>query len=482
MAHTEPHGTMRGDTPRDTPSRSEGVNDDPPAEHPQEARARRSNQPANVERARQEAPHRGGKMLNRKITKNTKTGLYEYVFELDPTYTADGKKVRNRKVVRRKNKTALIEEVKRLEVELNTFGELVTGTLTVQQWFARWIEDMEKELRPNTMTNYRSVVKQHIVPGLGPGTKLDKLTADKVRNVYKQMAAKGASSTYMLNAHRVMSSAFNDAVRERKLLVNPTSLVKAPRAATINLDVLTADESIRLLGYVSELPDGARWATALLTGARRGEVIGLEQERVGDFLDLSWQMQRLTYAHRCKTPCGGKRGADCPDRYFRFPVDYEARPISGGLHLVRPKSSTGWRIVPLVDPLRTILHRYMSTAPASPHGLVFTHSDGRPLDPDQDTRAWNKVLQDAFPGRRVRLHDLRHAAVDLLYEAGVPEDLVSEIVGHSTRAMTRAYKAKGNQKRLTAAMAQMSELFTPHRTAASLPADSGEGHMNEIVA
>lgn len=395
-------------------------------------------------------------MLSRKITRNEKTGLYEYVFELAPTYTPEGKKVRHRKQVRRKNKKELIAEVTRLEKQLLDHGELITASMSVKQWFDRWLEDAAKEKRPNTMTNYRSVVKQHIIPALGPNTKLDKIGADKIRQVYKLMGDKGLSSTYMLNAHRIMSSSFRDALRERKINVNPTTLVKPPRKAHVELDVLSTSEVRQLLEHVSYTPGGARWAVALLTGARRGEAVGLEWDRVGDMIDLSWQMQRLLYAHGCDPHCGRKRGADCNDRFFLTPVGYESRPVSGGLHLVRPKSNSGYRIVPLVEPLRSYLKRHAETAPPNPHGLVFTHKDGRPIDPDQDTKAWNNVLQDIFPGRSVRLHDLRHAAVDLMYEAGVPEDLILEIVGHSTRAMTRAYKAKGNHARLVAAMEQMS--------------------------
>lgn len=404
-------------------------------------------------------------MLTRKITQNPKTGLYEYIFELAPTYTPEGVKIRHRKPVRRKNKKDLIAEVTRLEKQLLETGELVTAAPTVSQWFARWLGDMAKEKRPNTMTNYRSVVKQHIIPALGPNTKLDKITADKIRHVYKLMGDKGLSSTYMLNAHRIMSSSFKDALRERKLNVNPTTLVKPPRKAIINLDVLNTDEARELLRYVADIPGGARWAVSLLTGVRRGEAVGLEWERVGAMIDLSWQMQRLTYAHGCDPHCGRKRGADCNDRHFEYPVDYEVRPVRGGLHLVRPKSNSGYRIVPLVDPLRSILERHAATTPPNPFGLVFTHEDGRPIDPDQDTKAWNKVLQAAFPGRAVRLHDLRHAAVDLMYEAGVPEDVIQEIVGHSARTMTRAYKAKGNHARLTGGMTQMAALITPQHTA-----------------
>ncbi|MEV4773837.1 tyrosine-type recombinase/integrase [Microbacterium sp. LWH12-1.2] len=398
-------------------------------------------------------------MLKRDITKNPATGLYEYIFELAPTYTPEGKKIRHRKSVRRKNKKELIAEVTRLEKQLLEHGELIIASMTVKHWFDRWLEDAAKEKRPNTMTNYRSVVKTHIIPALGPNTKLDKIGADKIRHVYKLMGDKGLSSTYMLNAHRIMSSSFQDALRERKINVNPTTLVKPPRKALVTLDVLNTDEARELLRYVSEIPGGARWAVSLLTGLRRGEAVGLEWDRVGDMIDLSWQMQRLTYTHGCKPHCGRKRGADCNESFFEIPVGYEARQVAGGLHLVRPKSSSGWRIIPLVEPLRSIMERYIAASPPHANGLVFTHGDGRAIDPDQDTKAWNKVLQDVFPGRQVRLHDLRHTAVDLMLEAGVAEDVILEIFGWSARIMARSYKSKGNKKRLTGGMDKMAALI-----------------------
>jgi integrase len=89
--------------------------------------------------------------------------------------------------------------------------------------------------------------------------------------------------------------------------------------------------------------------------------------------------------------------------------------------------------------------------------LVFAR-DGRPFDPDQVSREWRDVLARVGVDKNVRLHDLRHTAVDLLLMAGVPEDVVMEIVGHSTRATTRAYKSR-NSPRVRAAMEQLSALL-----------------------
>lgn len=369
-------------------------------------------------------------------------GLWTAVLELP---SQDGK-TRRRKYIRAKSKPDLMVKFAKARRELEDRGDLDTNVLTVEQWFTYWLEQVAaKRVRPATLNGYKSVVKAHIIPGLRPGTKLDKITAATIRRVHASALNANGSSTYALNAHRIMSASFEVAVREGRLFRNPAKLVEAPRRAVTSLDVLTKDEVREFIARARATPGGTRWIVSVLTGARRGEVIGLERDRVGDVLDLSWQLQRLP----------GARGGN-----LVAPADFEYRHIRGGLYWTRPKSKAGWRIIPLVEPLRTYLLEHLESEPENPWGLVFTE-DGRPRDPDRDTKAWNRFVEDIFPGRNVRLHDLRHTAVDMLYEAGVPEDLMIEIVGHSTRTMTRAYKTRGNIDRLRIAMSSFGELVTP---------------------
>lgn len=371
-----------------------------------------------------------------------KRGLWTAVLEL-PSH--DGKS-RRRKYIRAKTKPDVLAKLTKARQELDQRGDLPTKVLTVEQWFTYWLDQVAaKRVRPGTLNGYRSVVKGHIIPALGPGTKIDKLTAVSIRRVHASAMGAGGSSTYALNAHRVMSASFEVAVREGRLFRNPAKLVEAPLRAVTELDVLTKAEVRQFVAYARSTPGGTRWLVSILTGARRGEVIGLERDRVTDVLDLSWQLQRL------KRTESGKPVA---------PADFEYRHIRGGLYWTRPKSRAGWRIIPLVEPLRTYLLEHLEKEPENPWGLVFTE-DGRPRDPDRDTKAWNSFVEGVFPGRNVRLHDLRHTAVDMLYEAGVPEDLMIEIVGHSSRTMTRAYKTRGNLDRLRIAMSSLGELVTP---------------------
>jgi len=363
-------------------------------------------------------------------------GLWAVSIELPPK---DGK--RRRKVIRSKDKATVLRRLTELKRELERAGDLPTASMTVAQWFDYWMREIAtRTRRPKTVEAYRSVIKTKILPTIG-NIRLDKLTPANIRKVTSAIEA-DSSSTYARNAHSVMSAAFKDAEREGRIPRNPVELVQAPRKSRTNLHALTLEEAGMLLESFSENPDSFMWATFLLTGARRGEILGLEWDRVTDVLELSWQLQRLPDGHA-------------------FPADFEYRHLTNGLYLTRPKSRAGWRIIPLVEPLRSILARWRDLADPNPYGLVFTRllaGEPVPIDPDIATKMWPDVLQRAGIDKAVRLHDIRHTTVDLLYLAGVPEDVISEIVGHSNRAVTRGYKSRSMERAL-GGMKQLSSLL-----------------------
>jgi integrase len=371
-----------------------------------------------------------------------KNGLYAASVELP---SRDG--TRRKKVKRRKLKKDAIEALADMIKDLKERGDLPTSGQTVAQWFSYWLDNIAaKEVRPKTIEGYRVAVNNHIIPAIGK-VKLDSVTAAHVRRVHDSMIIdKGLSSTTALLTHRIMAKSFKIAHREGRIGRNPANLTDAPRKAVTKLEALDLTDALALLEHVAQDEQmGARWAAALLTGGRRGEVIGLEWDRVTDVLDLSWQLLRLPI-----TETDGK-----PD----VPADYEYRHLVGGLYLTRPKSNKGWRIIPLVDPLKSILERHREMSPPNPYGLVFMQGE-RPIDPDQDSKNWRVLLAESGITKNVRLHDVRHTTVDLLDLAGVPDDIIMEIVGHSTRQMTQQYKSRGNRERLTKAMQQLSALFS----------------------
>ncbi|MDF2045171.1 tyrosine-type recombinase/integrase [Microbacterium sp. Kw_RZR3] len=293
---------------------------------------------------------------------------------------------------------------------------------------------------------------------------MEKLTPGDVRKVLTLMEHNGTAQNYQRNAFSVMSAAFRVAEREGLIGRNPCDLMDTPRKGRVELEVLTQDEVIRLLKVFGDSPEALLWATYMLTGARRGEVLGLEWDRIRDgHIDMSWQLQRILWSHGCgarpaprqKAACGFSRAASCPDRRIVAPADYEYRPVTRALYWTRPKSQAGWRIIPLVEPLRSWLLRWRELAPSNAFGLVFT-DNGTPIDPEDASTAWPRVREAVGINRPVRLHDLRHTAIDMMYAAHVDEADIMRIFGHSTVQMSRSYRSGGNRERETAAMRRLS--------------------------
>lgn len=377
-------------------------------------------------------------------------GLWEAKVELPRGI--DGK--RRRKVIRRKNKPDAVAELRKMKAELAKTGDLATSSVTLEAWSEHWLTERAKKLAPNTIAGYRTSFVEYINPLLGK-RRLDKITPQDVKHMHevlyatpkdkamRQMSdppedAERLSSTYVLLIHNSLSGALKMAMREGKVSANVCELVDRPGIRVTDEKALTLEEAVRLLMHISTHPDGAMWATFLFTGARRGEVTGLEVERVTDILDLSWQIQRIKDIKSA-------------------PVSYEYRHLEGRLYLVRPKSKAGWRTPPLVEPLATILRRHIGDRT---EGLVFQRN-GRPWDPADTSKEWKALLNGAGLPDDVTLHGSRRTVIDLLYELEVPEPVIMEIVGHSNRAVTRSYRSKGNQKIVREALEKMSALVSP---------------------
>lgn len=420
-----------------------------------------------------------------------KDGLYEASIEL-PRDPASGK--RRRAYVTGKAKVEVTRKLNALKSKMQRDGNIRTDNPTVNEWIDFWFANYCK-VRPKTRASY--IGKARYVRDVIGKKKLASLEPADLRRVYQSIEAKGLSPSTASNTHRVFAKMCADAIREGVVETNVTKRIDAPRRAVHESLSLTPDQARDVIRHVAGMRNGSRWVAALLTGARQGELLGLTWDRV-DFesntIELSWQLQRLTWLHGCEKledgpSCGKRLGSDCPDRTIPKPDDWEHRYLYDAFWLTRPKTRAGWRVVPLVDPLRAILlrHKENTRDDPNPDGFVWTADpkqlpggyaylplDGKCIDPSRDNRAWHNLLYEVgiekrdsggkIVGRSIRLHDARHTAVTLLFDLGIPEALIQAIVGQSTIAVTRGYRAKSTAS-LVEAMSKLGAALDPAQPA-----------------
>lgn len=413
-----------------------------------------------------------------------------WVAEL-PLPDVDGKRRSKTQYAKTKaGATAKLKEMRRAKDKNN--GDLPTGSMRVSALMERWYTEVaEKTHKPKTAANERSVIRNHIVPSIGK-IPLDKLSRTHFERLTASIEKKGLGAATSILAHSTLSSAVTYAFKADLITTDVSLKTERPSAPPAQLTILSSADGLKLLQAVGRYRLGSRVAAAFLTGGRQGELLGLELDRVGDEIEFSWQLQRISWQHGCGTstaqpyvnkagkpaarylfPCGEATGSRCPDRKVVFPRNSEHRHLEGGLWLVRPKSKAGFRTLPMRGAIRKVIEYRIDVAATepNPHGLLWTSDpkkdkhgrlqplDGSPIDPRLDNEYWHRALVlaglehsngDGSIDKMVRLHDARHTGASLFLEANIPEKTIMELMGHSSYAVTRRYQHVSNELKGTA--------------------------------
>lgn len=358
-----------------------------------------------------------------------------WVGTLEAGWNANGK--RRRVTVSAKTKQQAQKKLRdrRLQIERDGLTD-VSARTTVRSFADVWLEQQERHLRPNAFTATRSAVTRWIVPTIGH-KRFDGLTPGDVRAVADAQRDAGRTSSTQLRTHSVLTSLLKGALAEGYPVPQRLLVVKPPARSVSDRKDMAVDEALAVLREASYLPHGSRYLFALLEAARQGESLGLTWDRV-DFdrntIDLSWQLQPLRY----RVPRDRSSG-------FRVPDGYEHHQLEGALHLVRPKTNAGRRVIPMVGPVRDALLAWRDDPrrPASPHDLVWPDLDGGPTYYKTDDAEWyglQGAAEVGHPaGRYYTIHETRHTTVTLLLEAGVSPAVIIAIAGQSAWASAQAY-------------------------------------------
>ena len=296
---------------------------------------------------------------------------------------------------------------------------------TVGAYLRRWIDEHRHALRGTTWKSYERNVRIHIAPAFDH-VRLDRLTAAHLNRFYAEKLRSGRLDHWgkptgePLDAatvhyfHRILHKALEDAVKEGVLPHNPASRATPPKVERKEMRALEPEEAVKFLEANRTSRLYPFWLTAILTGLRLGELLGLKW---GD-VDLEAGTLRVErqLIRSSPTPQFGPPKSDHSRRTQAIPsVLVEA------LKALRVEQE---------------LERAFYGADYSDYGLVFCQPNGRPYHADTITR-WHlkrSLKKAGLPP--MRTHDLRHTFAKLSIGADIDPKELQRRLGHSSIQVT----------------------------------------------
>jgi integrase len=241
--------------------------------------------------------------------------------------------------------------------------------------------------KPKTRDRDRQALDTQLLPTFGQ-IPLDALTKAHILNWFERYSRKSPGG-----ANRVMDtlkSILNHAVKNGIIPRNPAKGIKLNPAKKMTR-FLSEEERAMLLAVLDRCPKSLQPQAdivrlILFTGCRKGEILNLRHEEIGE---------------------------------------------DGVLHLV--DSKTGPRKVWLGKEARAILARQPTS-----EGYVFPRPGHKDHSRGSIDNFWIKIRREAGI-EDVRLHDLRHSFASHAIRQGVSLPVLSKLLGHSTITMTMRY-------------------------------------------
>lgn len=361
--------------------------------------------------------------------------------------------------------------LKKAEKQLAIFvGEVEKGDnqapthYTFSSYVEEWKKNAQRTLAAKTYYRYCELLRLHILPEIG-SHKLESISPVILENAYNELRkvqkreyvkkdGKKTVTEYTLSEqtikhiHRLIGTIMQTAFRKGLIKENPIARTEAPKVEKKEAKSYN-DEQIASLFEALESTDlqfKACIHTAINTGARLGEIMGLTWECI-DFKNCTIEIKQA-------------------NQYLP----------GVGIFTKAPKNESSKRIVPVPKELISLLEQlrheqkirrvelgnkwkgkqFDESQEAT--GSLFTQADGSPMFPDVPSKWLRKFLKkNNLPP--LPFHGLRHTAATYLIGQGEDMVTVSKMLGHARPSTTSDIYSHTFKKRSVEAASKMSMLY-----------------------
>lgn len=177
------------------------------------------------------------------------------------------------------------------------------NSMCVTEWLDIWVEEFLCSVKPRTVQKYRSIIENHLKPGLGeyPLNKLDGLTIQRFYNdqVQGRNGWRAISPKTLKDLHGILHEALQQAVNLGYITRNPTCACKIPRVEKPEISPLDSDQIAAFLKAIKGHRFEALYIVTLFTGMRRAEVLRF-REKHRDAHNISSFWLRLIKIRSCE--------------------------------------------------------------------------------------------------------------------------------------------------------------------------------------
>lgn len=308
----------------------------------------------------------------------------------------------------------------RLVTQLMSGTYILPSPIPLSEWFDNdWFPAHKSRIKLSTARAYESAFRLHIAPHIG-GVEMGNLTPRLLNELYQTLLASGRcdgtgglSLSTVKGVHLILHKTLQDAHDMGMIPTNPADKAKPPRprAHRIELPYWTSSEIREFLALCKGHRLEAAYRLLVVTGARRGEIAGLE------WRDIDLDVGRITIRQSLLAGTGGAY-VSSPKTYRGRSVDIDFDTIRALRRHKRKQSEEG-----------------ATTRGWEDSGFVFTKPNGSHLDPRTLSTTFKWIIGKSDL-RDVRLHSLRHSSASLSILGGVPIPIVAQRLGHSTPQTT----------------------------------------------